>query len=86
MRDSSYFYLNKRGKKTEVTAASISAWVCNTVHTAYRLVDNEGVQLYSVKGHDVRAFSATWGCLDNVAVEEVIKLAFWHNQTTFITH
>lgn len=76
----------QKGKKTEVTATSISAWLCNTVHTAYQLADDEAAQLYSVKGHNMRFLSASWGVLNNVAVKDVMKAVFWHHQTTFINH
>ena len=48
----------KKGFDKDISPATISSWIKQTVILCYELSDQEAVTLHRVKAHDVRAFSA----------------------------
>ena len=52
------FFSLKKGFDKDISPASISSWIKQTVILCYELSDQEAHSLHQVKAHDVRAFAA----------------------------
>lgn len=74
----------KKGQK-DISAKSISSWVCNTVHQAYKSV---GVSLPKdvVKAHEVRAIASSWSIFNSASLSEILSAGFWRSENTFFYH
>ena len=48
----------KKGFDKDISPASISSWIKQTVILCYELSDQEAHSLHQVKAHDARAFAA----------------------------
>ena len=48
----------KKGFDKDISPASISSWIKQTLILCYELSDQEAHSLHQVKSHDVRAFAA----------------------------
>ena len=48
----------KKGFDKDISPATISSWIKQTVILCYELSDQESLILHQVKAHDVRAFAA----------------------------
>ena len=51
----------KKGFDIDITPATISSWIKQSVILCYELSDQEALTLHQVKAHDVRAFAASKG-------------------------
>ena len=49
----------KKGFDKDISSASISSWIKQTVILCYELSDQQAHTLHQVKAHDVRAFAAS---------------------------
>ena len=49
----------KKGFTKDISPATISSWIKQTVILCYELSDQEALTLHQVKAHDVRAFTAS---------------------------
>ena len=49
----------KKGFDKDISPATISSWIKQTVILCYELSDQEALTLHQVKAHDVRAFAAS---------------------------
>ena len=49
----------KKGFDKDISPATISSWIKQTVILCYELSDQEAHTLHQVKAHDVRAFAAS---------------------------
>ena len=50
---------SKKGFDKDISPATISSWIKQTVILCYELSDQEALTLHQVKAHDVRAFAAS---------------------------
>ena len=55
----SFFVSFKKGFDKDISPATISSWIKQTVILCYELSDQEALTLHQVKAHDVRAFAAS---------------------------
>ena len=49
----------KKGFDKDISPATISSWIKQTVILCYELSDQEALSLHQVKAHDVRVFAAS---------------------------
>ena len=49
----------KKGFSKEISRATLSSWIKQTVIPCYQLSDQKSLDLHQVKAHDVRAFAAS---------------------------
>ena len=91
------FYLNRvRGSRGDrkrlflpikgsgdITAASISRWFACTIKRAYSNVSVEDLSLLNIRPHELRALSTSWAFVNHIPLEDVLRAAFWKNQSTF---
>ena len=67
----------------DISPATISSWIKQTVILCYELSDQESHQLHQVKAHDVRAFAASKAFQSGVSLEQILSACHWKSHNTF---
>ena len=74
-------------KGSSLSPNTISSWLRKAILLAYEVVGRDGElgRLHSVRAHEVRALSASWDALKNVATADILSACRWRSHTTFTT-
>ena len=77
----------RRTKSGTLSPATISGWIRRAILLAYQVVgkDAELRRLHSFRAHEVRALSASWDALRNVATADIMDACRWRSHNTFST-
>ena len=67
----------KKGFSKDISSATISSWIKQTVILCYELSDHQ------VKVHDVRAFAASKAFQIGVSLEQILSACHWKTHNTF---
>ena len=73
----------KKGFDKDISPATISSWIKQTVILCYELSDQEALSLHQVKAHDVRAFAASKAFQSGISLEQVLSAFHWKSHNTF---
>ena len=73
----------KKGFDKDISPATISSWIKQTVILCYELSDQEAHTLHQVKAHDVRAFTASKAFQSGVSLEQILSACHWKSHNTF---
>ena len=79
------FVLFKKGFNKDISPATISSWIKQTVILYYELSDQEAHTLHQVKVHDIRAFAAFKTFQSGVSLQQILSACHWKSHNTF-TH
>ena len=67
------FVFFKKGFDKDISPATISSWLKQTVIQCCELSDKEALILHQVKTHDVRAFAASKAFQSGVSLEQLLS-------------
>ena len=73
----------KKGFDKDISPATISSWIKQTVILCYELSDQEAHTLHQVKAHDVRAFAASKAFQSGVSLDQILSACHWKSHNTF---
>ena len=73
----------KKGFDKDISPATISSWIKQTVILCYELSDHHAHTLHQVKAHDVRAFAASKAFQSGVSLEQILAACHWKSHNTF---
>ena len=73
----------KKGFDKDISPATISSWIKQTVILCYELSDHQAHTLHQVKSHDVRAFAASKAFQSGVSLEQILSACHWKSHNTF---
>ena len=73
----------KKGFNKDISPATISSWIKQTVVLCYELSDQEALTLHQVKAHDVRAFAASKAFQSGISLEQILSACHWKSHNTF---
>ena len=73
----------KKGFDKDISPATISSWIKETVILCYELSDQEAHTLHQVKAHDVRAFAASKAFQAGISLEQILSACHWKLHNTF---
>ena len=73
----------KKGFDKDISPATISSWIKQTVILCYELSDHHAHTLHQVKAHDVRAFAASKAFQSGVSLEQILSACHWKSHNTF---
>ena len=73
----------KKGFNKDISPATISSWIKQTVILCYELSDQEAHTLHQVKAHDVRAFAASKAFQSGISLEQILSACHWKSHNTF---
>ena len=72
----------KKGFDKDISPATISSWIKQTVILCYELSDQEALTPHQVKAH-VRAFAASKAFQSGVSLEQILSACHWKSHNTF---
>ena len=67
----------------DISPATISSWIKQTVILCYELSDHQPHTLHQVKAHDVGAFAASKTFQSGVSLEQILAACHWISHNTF---
>ena len=73
----------KQGFDRDISPATISSWIKQTVVLCYDLSDQESLTLHQVKAHDVRAFAASKAFQGGISLDQILAACHWKSHDTF---
>ena len=73
----------KKGFHKDISPATISPWIKQTVVLCYELSDQEALTLHQVKAHDVRAFAASKAFQSGISLDQILSACHWKSHNTF---
>ena len=73
----------KKGFMKDISPATISSWIKQTVILCYDLSDQESLTLHQVKAHDVRAFAASKAFQGGISLDQILAACHWKPHNTF---
>ena len=73
----------KKGFDKDISPATISSWIKQTVILCYELSDQQAHTLHQVKAHDVRAFAASKAFQSGVSLEQILSACHWKSHNAF---
>ena len=73
----------KKGFDKDISPATISSWIKQTVILCYELSDLEALTLHQVKAHDVRAFAASKALQSGISLEQILSACHRKSHNTF---
>ena len=73
----------KKGFDKDISPATISSWIKQTVILCYELSDQQALTLHQVKAHDVRAFAASKAFQSGVSLDQIPSACHWKSHNTF---
>ena len=77
------FVAFKKGFDKDISPATISSWIKQTVILWYELSDQQAHTLHQVKAHDVRAFAASKAFQPGVSLDQILSACHWKSHNTF---
>ena len=73
----------KMGFDKDISPATISSWIKQTVILCYELSDQAALTLHQVKAHDVRAFAASKAFQSGISLDQILSACHWKSHNTF---
>ena len=73
----------KKGFNKDISPATISSWIKQTILLCYEHSDEEVQNLHRVKAHDVRAFAASKAFHSGMSLEQLLSACHWKSHNTF---
>ena len=73
----------KKGFDKDISPATISSWIKQTVILCYELSDQEALPLHQVKSHGVRAFAASKAFQSGISLDQILSVCHWKSHNTF---
>ena len=73
----------KKGFDKDISPATISSWIKQTVILCYKLSDQEALTLHQVKVHDVRAFAESKAFHSGVSFKQILSARHRKSHNTF---
>ena len=73
----------KKGFDKDISPATISSWIKQTVILCYERSDQEALTLHQVKAHDVRAFAASKAFQSGISLDQILSACHWKSHNTF---
>ena len=73
----------KKGFDKDISPATISSWIKQTVVLCYELSDQEALTSHQVKAHDVRACAASKAFQSGISLDQILSACHWKSHNTF---
>ena len=73
----------KKSFAKDISPATISSWIKQTIILCYELSDQEAQTLHRVRAHDVRAVAASRAFQGGISLEQILAACRWKSHNTF---
>lgn len=71
---------------SDISAKTISTWLCHTVKMAYQSSSPEALSRVQVQAHEIRALSCSWAIFNSSSMSEIMSAGYWRSDSTFYNH
>ena len=71
----------KKGFDKDISPATVSSWIKQTVILCYELSDQQALTLHQVKAHDVRAFPASKAFQSGISLDQILSACHWKSHS-----
>ena len=78
-----FFISFKKGHTSDIRPAIFSSWLKQTILLCYKQADQQALDLFQVKAHDIRAFAASWAFNSGISVDQIMQTCHWKAHNTF---
>ena len=68
---------------SDISAKTISSWICCTILLAYESSGGKFLNRHSVKAHEARVLASSWAVYNSASIAEVLSAGFWSCQDSF---
>ncbi|XP_021356428.1 uncharacterized protein LOC110452315 [Mizuhopecten yessoensis] len=69
--------------RSDISAATISLWIVQTVRAAYESAGDQSLRVSGVRAHEVCALATLWALFNGSSYAEVMTAAVWRGHSTF---
>ena len=76
------FFLPLNGSK-DISPSTISCWICDVIKLAYADLSSSDLSFMKISAHEFRALSSSWAYWNSVALEDVVRAAYWRTNSNF---
>ena len=76
------FFLPLKGSK-DISPSTISCWICDVIKLAYADLSSSDLSFMKISAHEFRALSSSWAYWNFVALEDVVRAAYWRTNSNF---
>ena len=73
----------KKGHTSVIRPATLSSLLKQTILLCYKQADQQALDLFQVKAHDIRAFAASKAFDGGVSVDQIMQACHWKAHNTF---
>ena len=73
----------KKGFDKDISPATVSSLIKQTMILCYELSDQQALILHQVKAHDVRSFAASKAFQSGVSLGQILSACHWKSHNTF---
>ena len=73
-------------KPKEIDTRQLARWTSKLIQLAYQWKDSAVPENVSFHCHEVRGLASSWAAYNNVAIDEIMRAAYWRTPTTFHDH
>ena len=67
----------KKGHTSDIRPATFFSWLRQTLLLCYKQADQQTLDLFQVKVHDIRAFTASKAFYGGVSVDQIMEACHW---------
>ncbi|MCG7867313.1 MAG: hypothetical protein JAY74_13235 [Candidatus Thiodiazotropha taylori] len=75
-------FLPIKGSK-DISPSTISRWIRNVIKLAYADLTSADLSFFRISAHEVRALASSWAYWNSVALDDVVRAAYWRANSTF---
>ena len=73
----------KKRHTSDIRPTTLSSWLKQTILLCYKQADQQALDLFQVKAHDIRAFAASKAFYGGVSVDQIMQACHWKAHNTF---
>lgn len=70
----------------DISAKTISSWLCQTVKFAYLSSPQDVLASLQVRAHEIRALSCSWAIFNSSSMSEIMSAGFWRSDNSFYNY
>ena len=73
----------KKGHTSDIRPTTLSSWLKQMILLCCKQADQQALDLFQIKAHDIRAFAASKAFYNGVSVDQIMQACHWKAHNTF---
>ena len=67
----------------DISPSTISCLICDVIKLAYADLSSSDLSFMKISAHEFRALSSSWAYWNSVALEDVVRAAYWRTNSNY---